>query len=142
HTASSKESIMPLRTILAVLGSALVGIISMVGFTAAADDDAKYDQSKVPLEVLPEDAALNKIVIVAGRQSHGPGDHEFFAGCALLADLLKQTPDVWVVIARDGWPKNEKIFDGAAALVFYMDGRGGYPVVVKDKDGDRMDRIQ
>ena len=93
-----------------------------------------YDQSKVPLEVEPPaDFRGKKVVLVAGRQSHGPGDHEFFAGCAILMNLLKQTPGVWPVMARDGWPKNEKVFDGAAALVFYMDGRGGHPVVQRDR---------
>lgn len=123
---------MPSRTILAGLGSALVAMVSIVGFTAAADDDAKYDQSKVPLEVLPDDAALNKVVIVAGRQSHGPGDHEFFAGCAILMNMLKQTPGVFPVMARDGWPKNPKIFEGAKSVVFYMDGGGGHPILQKD----------
>ena len=28
-------------------------------------------------------------------------------------NLLKQTEGVWPVMARDGWPKNEKIFDDA-----------------------------
>jgi type 1 glutamine amidotransferase len=93
-----------------------------------------YDQSKVPLEVGPPPGFTGKkIVLVAGRQSHGPGDHEFFAGCAILMNLLKQTPGVWPVMVRDGWPKDEKILDGAAALVFYMDGRGGHPVVQKDR---------
>ena len=89
-----------------------------------------YDQSKVPLEVdAPADFKGKKIVVVAGRQSHGPGDHEFFAGCAILMNLLKQTPNVHVVMARDGWPKNEKIFDNAACLIFFMDGGGGHPVI-------------
>ncbi len=93
-----------------------------------------YDQSKVPLEVEPPaDFKGKKIVLVAGSKSHGPGDHEFFAGTAVLVKLLKQTQGVWPVMVRDGWPKNEKIFDGAAALVFYMDGRGGHPVVQKDR---------
>ena len=93
-----------------------------------------YDQSKVPLEVEPPaDFKGKKIVLVAGSKSHGPGDHEFFAGTAILMNLLKQTPGVWPVMARDGWPKNEKIFDGAAAVLFYMDGRGGHPVVKKDR---------
>jgi type 1 glutamine amidotransferase len=92
-----------------------------------------YDQSKVPLEVEPPPGFTGKkVVLVAGSKSHGPGDHEFFAGCAILMNLLKQN-GVWPVMARDGWPKNEKIFDGAAALVFYMDGRGGHPVVQKDR---------
>ncbi len=92
-----------------------------------------FDQSQVPLEVEPPaDFKGKKIVIVAGRQSHGPGDHEFFAGSAILMDLLKQSPGVWPVMARDGWPKNEKILEGAASLVFYMDGGGGHPVIKPD----------
>src|SRR5262249_50183752 len=30
---------------------------------------------------------------------------------------------------RDGWPKNEKIFDGAKSVVFYMDGGSGHPLI-------------
>jgi trehalose utilization protein len=108
----------------------------------AADEPPKvdpYDQSKVPLEVEPPaDFKGKRILLVAGRQSHGPGDHEFFAGCAILMNLLKQTPGVFPIMARDGWPKNEKLLDTADCLLFYMDGRGGHPVV----QGDRMDRIQ
>jgi hypothetical protein len=97
-----------------------------------------YDQSKVPLEVEPPaDFKGKKIVLVAGRQSHGPGDHEFFAGTSILMNLLKQN-GVWGVMARDGWPKNEKIFDGAASLVFYMDGGGGHPVIKPE----RMEKLQ
>ena len=33
-----------------------------------------------------------KIVLVAGRPSHGPGDHEFNAGCKLLAKCLARDP--------------------------------------------------
>jgi type 1 glutamine amidotransferase len=32
-------------------------------------------------------------------------------------------------MARDGWPKNPKIFDGAKTVVFYMDGGGGHPII-------------
>jgi type 1 glutamine amidotransferase len=98
-----------------------------VGGVVAADVDP-YDQSKVPLEVDTTDASLTKIVLVAGSKSHGPGDHEFFAGCAILMDMLKQTPGVFPVMARDGWPRNEAIFKGAKSVLFYMDGRGGHPV--------------
>ena len=87
-----------------------------------------YDQSGVPLEVDTTDPALTKIVIVAGSKSHGPGDHEFFAGSAILMDMLKQTPGVFPVMARDGWPKNEEILKGAESIVLYMDGGGGHPV--------------
>jgi type 1 glutamine amidotransferase len=95
------------------------------------DDPKHYDQTSVPLEVDSPDPKLNKIVLLAGSRSHGPGDHEFFAGCVILMKMLKQTPGVWPVMARDGWPKNEKIFDGAKAVVFYMDGGSGHPIIAK-----------
>ncbi len=97
----------------------------------AADIDP-YDQSGVPLEKEPTDPKATKIVIVAGHASHGPGEHEFFAGSAILMNLLKETPGVAPVMARDGWPKNEKIFEGAKAVVFYMDGGDGHPILKKE----------
>src|SRR5205085_11631414 len=82
---------------------------------AAADVDP-YDQSGVPLEKQPTDPKLSKIVLVAGRQSHGPGDHEFFAGCAILMKTLAQTPGVFPVMVRDGWPKKKETFENAKAV--------------------------
>jgi type 1 glutamine amidotransferase len=109
---------------------AILPILSLAVFTAAplmAEVDP-YDQSTVPLEVDTTDPSLTKIVLIAGKKSHGPGEHEFFAGCAILMEMLKQTPGVFPVMARDGWPKNENILKGAKSIVLYMDGRGGHPV--------------
>ena len=93
-----------------------------------------YDQSKVPLEVEPPANSKGKrVLIVAGRQSHGPGDHEFFAGSAILMDLLKQNPNVFPIMARDGWPKNEKLLDTADCIVLYMDGGGGHPAIKPER---------
>src|SRR5262245_24604990 len=102
----------------------------LMAIPAPAADDP-FDQSSVPLETEPKDASAKKIVLVAGRASHGPGDHEFFAGCAILMKLLQQTSGVAPVMARDGWPKNEKNFEGAKSVVFYMDGGGGHPIIQK-----------
>jgi len=52
--------------------------------------------------------------------------HEYFAGCALLMDWLKQQPGVWPVMAR-GWPVNEQLFEGAKSIVYYGDGGGKQP---------------
>ncbi len=106
----------------------LIAGLFVAGMVRAAEPDP-FDQSGVPLEVEPKDPKLNKVVLVAGRASHGPGEHEFFAGCSVLFKLLQQTPGVFPVMARDGWPKNEKIFDGAKTVVFYMDGGGGHPII-------------
>jgi type 1 glutamine amidotransferase len=107
-----------------------VAALLLIPSADAADPDP-FDQSGVPLEVEPKDPKAIKIVLVAGRQSHGSGDHEFFAGCAILMKLLAQTPNVAPVMVRDGWPKNEKIFDGAKAVVFYMDGGDNHPIIKK-----------
>src|ERR1044071_2450262 len=111
---------MQTTSFLTGLALAALTLAGLTAFAGAAADP--FDQSGVPLEVQPTDPTLNKIVLVAGRQSHGPGDHEFFAGCALLMKLLKETPGVFPVMARDGWPKDPKTFEGAKAVVFYMDG--------------------
>ena len=73
-----------------------------------------------------------KIVLIAGRPSHGPGDHEFNAGCKLLAKCLSQVPGVEPVVVTGGWPKDESVFDGAKALIFFMDGGGGHPMIQDD----------
>jgi type 1 glutamine amidotransferase len=89
----------------------------------------RQDRSGVPLEVDTTDPAAHKIVILAGSFSKGGGEHEYFAGSALLFNLLKQTPGVAPVLAAEGWPKNEKIFDNAKTIVFYMDGGGKQPIL-------------
>ncbi len=80
------------------------------------------EQQQVPLEAAPPDSKLAKIVLIAGSVSSKPGGHEYFAGCALLMKCLQQTPGVAAVMAAEGWPKNEAIFDGAKAVVIYADG--------------------
>jgi type 1 glutamine amidotransferase len=107
--------------------------LAATGWLIAAADVDPYDQSGVPLEKQPpDDAKATKIVLVAGHKSHGKREHEFFAGCALLMKMLQQTSGVFPVMARDGWPKNPKTFEGAKAVVFYMDGGGGHPIIQKD----------
>lgn len=126
----------PMRFLPAALLLALVPTPALAQADKTVDP---YDQSGVPIEVEPPaDFKGKRILLVAGVPSHGPGDHEFFAGCAVLMNLLKQTPGVFPIMAKNGWPKNEKLIETADCLLFYMDGRNGHPVV----KGDRMDLIQ
>lgn len=78
--------------------------------------------------VLTSQAADKKIVLVAGKPSHGPGDHEFNAGCMLLAKCLNEVKGINATVEKGGWPADEKAFDGANAVLFYMDGGAGHPV--------------
>src|SRR5262249_16818424 len=109
---------------------------------ALAADPDPYDQSGVPLEVQPKDASkVTKIAIVAGHASHGPGEHEFFAGSAILMKLLQQTPGVFPVMARDDWPKAPKPFEDVKAVVFYMDGGDGHPIIRKDEHQEVVQKL-
>jgi type 1 glutamine amidotransferase len=83
-------------------------------------------------------AAPKKLVLIAGKMSHGPGDHEFHAGCLLLKKCLDQVPGIAVSVHDQGWPKDETVFEGADALVIYSDGGGGHPALV----ADRLERIE
>jgi type 1 glutamine amidotransferase len=91
--------------------------------------------------ISPLFAADKKIVLVAGKMSHGPGAHEFNAGCTLLKKCLDAVPGVKTELQLNGWPDDEKIFDGADAIILYMDGGAGHPLLQEDrlqKMGERM----
>ncbi|MDZ4286569.1 MAG: ThuA domain-containing protein [Prosthecobacter sp.] len=80
------------------------------------------EQQRVPLEVMPKDAALAKVVLIAGSLSNKPGQHEYFAGCALLMDWLKAIPGVAPVMVADGWPKNDAVLTDARCVLLFLDG--------------------
>jgi hypothetical protein len=136
---------MRTRTFLAtgLLAAALLGRMGSgadrgANASALAEGDNCFDQSGVPLEVQPADTNAAKIALIAGRQSHGPLEHEFFAGSAILMKLLKENSGVFPVMARDGWPKNARTFENAKSVVFYMDGGGGHPIL----QGNHPEEIQ
>jgi hypothetical protein len=112
----------------ALMVAAVLGCLA-AGYHLWAADVDPYDQSSVPIELQPTDPSLTKIVLVAGRQSHGRREHEFFAGCAILMKLLKQTPGVAPVMAKYGWPRDPETFKNAKSVVFYMDGGDGHPIL-------------
>jgi hypothetical protein len=47
-------------------------------------------------------ASPAKIVLVAGKPSHGPGEHEFNAGTILLDKCLRQTKGIETTIVKGG----------------------------------------
>ncbi len=66
-----------------------------------------------------------KILLIAGTKSHGPGDHEYEKGARLLKHCLDTAPNLKGFTAEvhlDGWPKDERAFDGAATVFLYSDG--------------------
>jgi hypothetical protein len=122
---------------------ALFTLLTALSAFAASDSKAPsrdpFDQSQVPIEVQPTDPKLVKIVLVAGAASTSPtGEHEYFAGSVVLMNLLRQTPGVFPVLARDGWPKDPQTFKDAKAVVFYMDGGGKQPILQHMNDVQKL----
>jgi type 1 glutamine amidotransferase len=77
-------------------------------------------------------AADKKIVLVAGRPSHGPGAHEHNAGVQLLHKCLQGLPGVSSTFYLNGWPQDPHAFDGADTILFYADGGGNHPAIQSD----------
>ena len=73
--------------------------------------------------------AEKHIVLIAGKPSHGPGEHEFRAGSLLVQKCLNQVPDVSAVVYSNGWPNVENAFDKADAVLIYADGGAGHPAI-------------
>ena len=69
----------------------------------------------------PEVGPAAKIVLVAGSNVYKPGEHEYVAGCRVLADLLRQTSGVTPVVVVD-WPDDPTAFADARAVVLFLDG--------------------
>jgi type 1 glutamine amidotransferase len=79
-------------------------------------------------------AADKKVVLIAGPQSHGPGEHEHRAGCLLLQSCLTGVLGVNAVVYTNGWPSDPKTaFEGASTIVIYSDGGGGHPFLQADR---------
>ncbi|HYR57943.1 MAG TPA: ThuA domain-containing protein, partial [Chthoniobacteraceae bacterium] len=70
------------------------------------------------------------VVFIAGKPSHGPGEHEHNAGVQLLAKCLGQgAPNVATKIHLNAdWPSPEE-FAQADTIVIYSDGGAGHPAI-------------
>jgi type 1 glutamine amidotransferase len=86
-------------------------------------------------------ADRKKVVMVAGKPSHGPGDHEFNAGTLLLKKCLDENaPQVLAVAYLNGWPADPTAFDNADAIMLYMDGGAQHPVATRQRLAE-IDRL-
>lgn len=84
-------------------------------------------------------ADRKKVVLVAGRRSHGYGAHEHNAGCLLLAEKLNtHMPMIYAAVYQNGWPDDPTAFDNANAVAFYCDGGGGHMILPQLKELDRL----
>ncbi len=76
------------------------------------------------------DTPPSKLVFIAGKPSHRPGEHEHRAGSMLLADQMEKSGlGFETTVVTNGWPEDESVFDGAAAIIIYADGGGRHPAM-------------
>ncbi len=79
-------------------------------------------------------ADKKNVLMIAGRPSHGRGEHEHNAGVQLLAKCLEQgaADRVSVKVKLNAqWPTPEEMA-AANTILIYSDGGGGHPAVVGD----------
>jgi type 1 glutamine amidotransferase len=84
-------------------------------------------------------ADKKSIVMIAGKPSHGPGQHEHNAGILLLKKCLESAVGDQVSIhhhLNGEWPSAEEL-GGADTVVIYADGGGGHPAL----QGDRLAQL-
>ncbi len=82
-------------------------------------------------------AETTRILFLAGGRSHASGDHEFNAGCLLLAKALNEQSglDVEATVIK-GWPEDESVFEGVDAIIIYSDA-----TKVVEKGWEKTDQL-
>lgn len=70
-------------------------------------------------------ARPKKVVFIAGKKSHGPGDHEYERGLKLLARCLETSHNAGAFrteVHPNGWPEDPRTLDDADTIVVFSDG--------------------
>jgi type 1 glutamine amidotransferase len=96
-------------------------------------------------------AATKKIVLIAGKKSHGPvgnGVHDYGWSAKLLKVMLERSDvrdRVRAEVHEGGWPRDPRTLEDAAAIMVISDGRDGHlyeeaPHLASDERVRFMDR--
>ena len=75
----------------------------------------------VKVRQIPE--YIPRIALIAGKKSHGPGEHEYKKVVDLLGKKLEQQHEfIDVRVFYDGWPTDDENLRDANTIVIYSDG--------------------
>ena len=92
----------------------------------------------IGLSMVAAMAADKEILLLAGKPSHAPGEHEHNAGVLLLQKSLSGVKGLHVSVALGGaWPE-ASVIEKADAIFFFADGGEGHPVFL---EADRVAAI-
>jgi type 1 glutamine amidotransferase len=91
--------------------------------------------------------SAKKIVLIAGKKSHGPGVHEYELDAKLLKSCLDTAANLKGIVTEthfNGWPADPKTLDNADAIVLLSDGLDKpYPIDQHPfLKGDRLSIVQ
>jgi GNAT superfamily N-acetyltransferase len=90
----------------------------------------KVEFKDIRLKRLKLSAGRKKILLLAGRPSHAPGEHEFRAGALLVKKCLDEScPRLISEVHSEGWPRDPTAFDNADAVFMFADGGARHPVL-------------
>ena len=95
----------------------------------------KVEFKNIRLKRLKLADGRKKLVLLAGRASHGRGAHEFRAGCLLFKNCLDAALRDQLVTAvyANGWPDDPTAFANADGILMFADGGRGHPVVQRNR---------
>ena len=71
------------------------------------------------------DAGARQVELIAGKKSHGPGEHEYEASLQLLKEAVEKqvgTNKVVCTVHTNGWPADPKVLETADAIIVFSDG--------------------
>jgi type 1 glutamine amidotransferase len=75
------------------------------------------------VKIRPVPARIPRVAFIAGRKSHGPGEHEYKKALELLARELEHRLEfVDTKVHYDGWPTDQESLHDADTIVLYCDG--------------------
>lgn len=92
----------------------------------------------LPIAAMGAEEKPKKLILIAGRASHGPGLHEFNAGCILFQKCLAGIKGLEVEVHNNHWVSDDAVLETADAVVIYADGGKGHPAL----QGNRPELIQ
>jgi quercetin dioxygenase-like cupin family protein/type 1 glutamine amidotransferase len=99
--------------------------LGLLGLTIAVTLSAQNPAPNLGATTVKSPPLDKKIVLIGGKKSHGPGEHDFPNGIPLLASFLKASPafaGVELLTYTAGWPADLSVLDGADTIVCYFDG--------------------
>ncbi len=85
------------------------------------------------LPLVLQAADTKKIVLIAGKPSHGPLQHEHNAGSLLFQRCLASVPNVEVIVYQNGWPTVANPFEGADSIVFFVTGGKAHEAIKENR---------